>query len=157
MRRLSILLAITFAFLPGSLAVVGTVSASQESSERRHLNLPEHPNQLPFSDGVLVGDTLYLSGRLGMTNPQTGMPAANVEEEVRIILDGMKAVLSQVEMTMDDLVIVHVFCSDVTLYDRFNAVYRTYFTNSPPARAFLGSGTLLQGANFEVVGTAVRR
>lgn len=157
MRRLSILLAITFAFLPGGLAVVGTVSASQESSERRYLNLPEHPNQLPFSDGVLVGDTLYLSGRLGMTNPQTGQPAANVEEEVRIILDGMKAVLSQVEMTMDDLVMVHVFCSDVTLYDRFNAVYRTYFTNSPPARAFLGSGTLLQGANFEVVGTAVRR
>ena len=59
-------------------------------------------------------------------------------------------------MTMDDLVSVQVFCSDVALYDDFNAVYRTYFTGDPPARAFLGAGTLLRGARFEVMGIAVR-
>jgi 2-iminobutanoate/2-iminopropanoate deaminase len=139
------------------MAVLGTVSASQESSGRRHINLPGRTDQLPFSDAVLVGDTLYLAGRIGMTNPQTGQPPANLEAEVRIVLDGMKTVLDQAGMTMDDLVTVQVFCSDVSLYDQFNAVYRTYFSGSPPARAFLGSGTLLAGAHFEVQGIAVRR
>jgi len=52
---------------------------------------------------------------------------------------------------------VQVFCSDVSHYDAFNRVYRTYFKKEFPARAFLGSGTLLFGARFEVQGIAVRR
>ena len=58
---------------------------------------------------------------------------------------------------MDDLVSVQVYASDVGDYDAFNSVYRTYFTREFPARAFLGSGTLLFGARFEVTGIAVRR
>jgi enamine deaminase RidA (YjgF/YER057c/UK114 family) len=60
-------------------------------------------------------------------------------------------------MTMDDLVSVQVFCSDVAHYAAFNAVYRTYFTREFPARAFLGAGTLLFEARFEVQGIAVRQ
>ena len=47
--------------------------------------------------------------------------------------------------------------SDVALYDTFNAVYKAYFRGDYPARAFLGSGKLLRGARFEVLGTAVKR
>jgi 2-iminobutanoate/2-iminopropanoate deaminase len=57
---------------------------------------------------------------------------------------------------MDDLVSVQVFCSDVANYDAFNAVYRTYFHGEYPARAFLGSGKLLFGARYEVMGIAVK-
>ena len=60
-------------------------------------------------------------------------------------------------MTMDDLVSVQVFCSDVAYYADFNAVYTSYFTRDPPTRAFVGAGTLLRGARFEVMGIAVRR
>ena len=60
-------------------------------------------------------------------------------------------------MWVDDLVSVQVFCSDVSHYDSFNRVYRTYFTKEFPARAFLGSGPLLFGARFEVQGIAVKR
>ena len=60
-------------------------------------------------------------------------------------------------MTMDDLVSVQIFCSDVAHYDAFNAVYRTYFEGDFPARAFIGAGTLLFDARFEVQGIAVRR
>jgi hypothetical protein len=45
----------------------------------------------------------------------------------------------------------------VANYDGFNKVYRTYFTQEYPARAFLGSGPLLNGARFEILGIAVRR
>ena len=59
-------------------------------------------------------------------------------------------------MTMDDLVNVQVFCPDISLFDRWNAVYRSYFKKDFPARAFIGSGPLLFNAHFEMQGTAVR-
>jgi enamine deaminase RidA (YjgF/YER057c/UK114 family) len=58
---------------------------------------------------------------------------------------------------MDDLVSVQIFCPDVANYAAFNAVYRTYFKAEFPARAFLGSGPLLNGATFEIQGIAVKR
>ena len=60
-------------------------------------------------------------------------------------------------MTMDDLVFVQLFSSDVADYDAFNSVYRTYFTQEYPARAFIGVGTLLFNARFEMQSIAVRR
>ncbi len=59
-------------------------------------------------------------------------------------------------LTMDDLVSVQIFCSDVSFFESFNSVYRTYFHGEYPARAFLGSGKLLFDARFEVQGIAVR-
>ena len=71
---------------------------------------------------------------------------------VRIVMDSMKQRLEMVGMTMDDLVNVRVYCPDLSLYDKFNAVYRTYFKEHFPARAFIGSGPLLLGGRFEVTG-----
>jgi enamine deaminase RidA (YjgF/YER057c/UK114 family) len=122
---------------------------------RRHINLPGRTSTAPFSDAVLAGDTLYLAGRLGL-DPATGKPPADAPAEARLILDGMKSVLAQAGMTMDDLVSVQVFCPDTSLYADFNKVYAGYFTAGRyPARAFIGSGPLLFGARFEVQGVAV--
>jgi 2-iminobutanoate/2-iminopropanoate deaminase len=60
-------------------------------------------------------------------------------------------------LTMNDLVSLQIFCSDVSLFDEFNAVYRTFFPDVYPARAFLGSGKLLFNARFEIQGIAVKR
>ena len=60
-------------------------------------------------------------------------------------------------MTMDDIVSVQVFCTDLSHYQAFNDVYRTYFTQEYPARAFVGISTLLFDARFEVQGIAVKR
>ncbi|MCI0354433.1 MAG: RidA family protein [Acidobacteria bacterium] len=109
-----------------------------------------------FSNGVLVGNTLYLAGHLGL-DPKTGKPPAAPEEEAKLVLDEFKATLARGDMTMDDLVYVQVFCSDVALWQKFNGVYRGYFGKDFPARAFIGSGPLLLGARFEVQGIAVKR
>jgi 2-iminobutanoate/2-iminopropanoate deaminase len=122
----------------------------------KHIVLPSRTDKLPYSDGVLVGDTLYLAGKIGI-DPQTGKPPEEVEKEIRLLLDGMKTTLAAADMTMDDLVSVQVFCPDLSLYEKFNEVYRTYFTKNFPARAFIGSGPLLRGGRFEVQGIAVRR
>ena len=129
---------------------------NRAKSDRRHFDLPGRRLNLPFSDGVLVGDTLYLSGRLGF-DAKTGKPAEDPDDEARLMLEGIRSVLAQAGMTMDDLVYVQIFCPDLTLFERFNAVYRTFFTRELPARAFLGSGPLLFGARFEMQCIAVRR
>jgi reactive intermediate/imine deaminase len=124
-------------------------------STRRYINLPGRPGNFPFSDGVLVGDTLYIAGRIGL-DPATGYAPADVEQEIRLLLDGVRRVLGEGDMTMDDLVSVTVFCPDLSLFDRFNAIYRTYFEREFPARAFIGSGPLLRNGRFELIGVAVR-
>jgi reactive intermediate/imine deaminase len=128
--------------------------AHESAVERRHINLPNRNVNAPFSDGVLVGNTLYLAGRLGL-DPQTGKPPADPAVEARLLLEGFRAVLAEAGMTMNDMVSVQVFCSDVSLFDTWNQVYRTFFSQPFPARAFIGSGPLLFGARFEMQGVAV--
>src|SRR5207248_1748449 len=105
------------------------------ASSRKYINLPNRRGNLPFSDAVLVGDTLYLSGRIGI-DPQTEYAPADIDQEIRLLLDGLKEVLAAAGMTMDDLVSVQIFCPDLSLFDRFNAAYRSYFSGELPTRAF---------------------
>jgi 2-iminobutanoate/2-iminopropanoate deaminase len=127
-----------------------------ETSVRRTINLPGRPAGLPFSDGVLVGETLYLSGRIGI-DPVTGHAPADLDAEIKLLLDGVEAVLAEAGMHMDDLVSVQIFCPDLSLWGHFNTAYMKRFSQELPARAFLGSGTLLLGGRFEMMGIAVRR
>ena len=112
--------------------------------------------QLPFSNGVLVGDTFYVAGHLGL-DKDTGQAPTDPKVEAGLLLDSFAATLAEVGMDMDDLVRVQLFCSDVGLYQTFNDVYRQRFKGTFPARAFIGSGKLLRGCRFEILGTAVRR
>ncbi|MGH9787875.1 MAG: RidA family protein [Candidatus Acidiferrales bacterium] len=129
---------------------------AEKKAGRQYINLGDPARTgLPFSDAVLAGDTLYLAGKIGLD--ESGNPPADPQAEARLALDGIKRTLEKAGMTMDDLVYVQVFCSDVALYDDFNKVYRSYFKRDFPARAFIGSGPLLRGARFEVQGIAAKR
>jgi len=68
----------------------------------------------------------------------------------------MRSGWTKSSLKVDDLVTVQVFCSDVSLFDKWNGVYRSYFKKDFPARAFIGSGKLLFDAHFEMQGTAVK-
>jgi enamine deaminase RidA (YjgF/YER057c/UK114 family) len=125
------------------------------SAARRHVNLPGRPATLPFSDGVLVGDTLYLAGRIGI-DPVTGRAPADLEAEIKLLLDGVESVLAEAGMNMEDLVSVQIFSPDLSLWEPFNAAYVKRFGRDLPARAFIGSGPLLLGGRFEIMGIAVR-
>jgi len=110
-------------------------------------------SNLPFSDAVWHGDTLYLCGHIGL-DPKTGKPPATAEEEAQLVMNGVKRTLEAAGLTTEDLLSVQIFCSDVALFEKFNVVYRTFFKGEFPARAFLGSGRLLFDARFEVQGVA---
>ena len=125
------------------------------AENRRYINLPNRPAGLPFSDAVLVGDTLYIAGRIGV-DPATGEAPASVDTELELLFDGFQTVLREAGMTMDDLVWVQVYSPDVSLWQKFNAAYVKLFSRDFPARAFLGSGTLLLNGRFEMIGIAVK-
>ena len=109
----------------------------------------------PLSQAVMAGDTLYISGTTDH-DPATGKPANDPTAGAKIVLDNVKKVVEKAGLTMDDLVWVQIFAADLKDYAAFNAVYRTYFKGAMPARAFIGAGSLLGGAHFEVMGIAVK-
>jgi 2-iminobutanoate/2-iminopropanoate deaminase len=108
---------------------------------------------LPFSSGVVVGNTLYVAGTIGID--PSAKSQVTPEEEARFVLDQVKQVMEQAGMTMDNIVSLQVFCTDLSTYDAFNGVYKNYFRGDYPARAFVGVDKLRFGARYEVMGIAV--
>lgn len=145
-------------YLPiGLLAILTIICGSLLAQESRtYINARSASDEggPPFSSGVMVGDMLYVSGSLGLVD---GKVPDNVTDEARAVMDAVKNVVTEAGLTMDDIVQVQVYCSDVSHYGAFNEVYRTYFTKEFPARAFLGSGKLLFDARFEVMAIATKR
>jgi|SRR5437762_683240 len=132
--------------------------AGSADHARRYVNLqrPANAPRGPFSDAVLIGDTLYVAGRIGL-DPKTGNAPTNVDDEIRMLLDGVQDVLHSGDMTMDDLAYVQVFCTDLGLYAKFNEAYKTRFKGDFPARAFIGVASLLRGGHFEIMGIAQKK
>jgi 2-iminobutanoate/2-iminopropanoate deaminase len=130
--------------------------ASAQGAGRIYLTSPMAAlNHLPFSSAVLAGNTLYIAGTTAV-----GPGAKNAfspVQEARAVMDDVKRVVERAGLTMDDVVSIQVFCTDLSDYDSFNRVYATYFHGHYPARAFIGAANLLFGARYEIMGVAVRR
>ena len=133
----------------GSLLILSLGCANQRTDFAS-----ERP-ALPYSKAVLSGNTLYVAGHLGV-DPATDSPPTAATDEARMMLDAFSATITRAGLAMDDLVQVQVFCSDNSLYDSFNDIYRQYFDRRLPARTFITSGTLLRGCRFEIAGTAIK-
>ena len=110
---------------------------------------------LPFSSAVKAGDTLYVAGTTA--DPDRLSAGLAPEQEAVDLLGQVKQNIEKAGMTMDDVVSVQVFCTDLSLYQTFNGVYIKYFHGDFPARSFLGVNKLLFGARFEVNAVAVAR
>jgi len=112
---------------------------------------PDGPNGL-----LLDGNTLYIAGHIGIDS-KTGQPPVSPEDEARLVMDMTKQTVESAGMSMDDVVSIQIFCTDLKLYETFNAVYKTYFHGKFPARAFIGTNKLLRDGRFEVTGIAVKK
>ena len=143
------------AFVLGA-ALISVALAQQSRTERQFFQLPAMAElDLPFSDAVLVGDTLYLSGNGGLDVSTMTVPD-DPKAEAKLLMENFTATLALADMSLDDLVSVTVYCPDLSLYGDFNEIYRSYFDGDFPARAFIGSGPLLFGMRFEMQAIAVR-
>jgi 2-iminobutanoate/2-iminopropanoate deaminase len=144
--------------LPALIVLAICAMQAQAAGEDRSYVLPDKydPNTSPpFSNGVRVGDTLYIAGHLGL-DPATGQAPSDADAESHLLLDAVKATLEKDGLSMDDVVSLTIYCTDLALYDKFNAVYRGYFHGHFPARAFIGVSKLVRGAHLEIAGVAVK-
>jgi 2-iminobutanoate/2-iminopropanoate deaminase len=145
------------------LGVVATLAVQQGNGSRpagaaRTVIRPEQaPNiGLPFSPGILVGNTLYLAGHLGRDPVTSQLVTGGIEAETRQALANLGEVLKTAGMGFEHVTTVTVFITNFDEFERFNAVYREFFPQDPPARATVQVAALNAGARVELQMIAVR-
>lgn len=103
----------------------------------------------PYSQGVIVKDTVYTSGQLPI-NPQTGEIAETIEEQTRQALENGKAIIEAAGTDMSKVFKTTVFLKDLKDFAKMNEVYATYFSEKHPARSTVGGAELAKGALVEI-------
>jgi 2-iminobutanoate/2-iminopropanoate deaminase len=124
---------------------------------RRAIRPEKAPNTgLPFTPGILAGNTLYISGHLGR-DPKTGqLVAGGIEAEARQSLANIREVLMTAGMDFKDVTYVTTYITDFKDFEKFNTTYREYFPSDPPARATVQVAALNAGAHVEMQMIAVK-
>lgn len=111
----------------------------------------------PYSQGVLAGNTMYVSGQLGL-DPATGaFPADEIKAQTRRSLLNIKAILASEGLTMQDVVKTTVLLKDIGEFAAMNEVYAEFFTEPYPARAAFQVAALPKGGRVEIEAIAVRQ
>lgn len=131
-----------------SLAAAFTVSAA----DKKLIAPPNTQPGRPFSPALMVGDTVYVSGMVG--RDAAGKIPERFEDEVKQTLDNIEEVLKVAGLTFADAVSVQVFLTDMTLFDRMNAVYIPRFPEPRPVRTTVGVAKLVGNSKIEITVTA---
>ena len=127
------------------------------ASEKIVVSTPDAPEAIgPYSQGIQVGDTLYLAGQIAI-DPATGevMGDLDIEGQTTLVLENLKAVLEAAGMGMENIVSTSVFLQDLDEFPRMNAVYATFFPEAPPARATVEVARLPRDVKIEISAIAV--
>ena len=136
-----------------SIVLALLVVCGLANAEKRAIYPPEFKAGAPFSPGLLVDGTLYVSGQVGQ-DLKTGKIPDNFEDEVRQCFDDIGIILKAGGMGFGDVISVQVYLTDMSLFPRMNKVYVTYFKEPRPTRTTVGVTTLAAPAHMEVTVTA---
>lgn len=144
----------TTGLLLSSLAAsagAATPAADTVGPEVEHLNSGlTLPTNLPFSEAVRLGDTLYLSGQVGVKPGTLELVPGGMAAEARQVLDNIGAALEAHGQSLDDVVKCTVMLADMGDWPAFNEVYQSYFSAPYPARSAFGANGLALGARVEL-------
>jgi 2-iminobutanoate/2-iminopropanoate deaminase len=111
------------------------------------------PSGLPFSPALRVGDWVFLSGQAGFD--RDGKLGDTIEEQTRATLENVQSLLRAAGCELDDVVTALVHLADLDTFDRYNAVYESYFAEPRPTRTTV-EARLLPGLLVEITVSAVR-
>ena len=145
MRRTLILLGVCGSLVNGSLVFTSQSDTVEFLNSGKVL-----PKNLPFSEAVRVGNTLYLSGQVGIIPGSMKLAPGGIQQEARQTMENIKTSLEAHGYAMTDLVKCTVMLSDMSEWGAFNEVYKSYFSGHYPARSALGASGLALGARVEV-------
>jgi 2-iminobutanoate/2-iminopropanoate deaminase len=119
--------------------------------EKRCLFAPNGPPaQGPYSHAVTAGGFLYVSGQGPVAPDGTGIRLGTIQEETRLTLSNLKAILEDAGSGLDRVVKVTAYLSDMGNFAAFNEVYKEFFVSDWPARTCIQAGKLPAGTQVEV-------
>lgn len=123
--------------------------------EKKWINTEEAPQPVgPYAQAVRAGEWLYVSGQIPL-NPQTGQPLTGTfAEQARQALENLAAVLKAGGSSLDNVVKVTIYLSDMNDFSEFNEVYSSYFEQSRPARSCVAVSRLPKDALLEIEAVA---
>lgn len=139
-----------------AIALALAVSAQRSySQERKAVNLSP-ARGLPFSDGIVAGNTLYLAGQEG-TDASDKLVAGGIGPETSAALDNIQRVLKAAGFELKDVVSVTVYLADIHEFPDMNKVYRSLMPDPKPARATIQAAALVNNARVEISAIAVKQ
>lgn len=135
-----------FLIVMGASLMAARAPAAQS---KRAVNPPGSPTNLPFSNGIVVGNTLYVAGTQGTIS-------GDIKKETASTLDNIRKIVEAAGFSMADVVAVNVYLADVKEFGAMNEVYRQVMPDPKPTRTTVGVAQLINGARIEISAIAVK-
>ena len=109
----------------------------------------------PYSTAVRVGNTIYMSGMLGLVPEKGALAEGGIEAQAAQALNNVRTVLEEMGLSMDSVVKTTVFMQDIGDFGKVNAIYATYFNGNYPSRSCVQVARLPMNALIEVEAIAI--
>jgi 2-iminobutanoate/2-iminopropanoate deaminase len=140
------------------ISVVIVIAASPKcakAQEHKAVNLGTETG-LPFSDGIIAGNTLYIAGQEG-TDSSGKLVNGGIAAETTAALGAIQRVVKAAGFEMKDIVNVTVFLADIHDFPEMNKVYKSVMPDPKPARATVQAAALVNNARIEISAIAVKQ
>ncbi|HEX6502021.1 MAG TPA: RidA family protein [Terriglobales bacterium] len=124
------------------------------AQQKRAITVGE-PKGLPFSDGIVVGGTLYIAGTEG-TDESNKLKPGGIGPETQAALENIQKVIKQAGFELEDIVSVTVYLADIKEFPEMNKVYKSVMPDPKPARATVQVAGLVNNARVEISAIAVK-
>jgi len=111
---------------------------------------------LPFSDGIIAGNTMYVAGQEG-TDESGKLASGGIGPETKAALDNITKILKAGGYELKDVVSVTVYLADIKDFPEMNKVYKTVMPDPKPARATIQAAALVNDARVEIAMIAVKQ
>jgi 2-iminobutanoate/2-iminopropanoate deaminase len=134
---------------------VATISQPGYAQQHKAINLSP-ARGLPFSDGMLAGDTLYVAGQEG-TDDAGKLASGGIGPETTAALENIQKVIKAAGFELKDVVNVTVFLADIHEFADMNKVYKSLMPDPKPARATIQAAALVNNARVEISAIAVKQ
>jgi 2-iminobutanoate/2-iminopropanoate deaminase len=140
-----------------AVIALAVISSRPEAfaQERKVVNLSP-ARGLPFNDGIVVGNTLYIAGQEG-TDEASKLVAGGIGPETTAALENIRKVLTAGGFELKDVVSVTVYLADIHEFGEMNKVYKSVMPDPKPARATIQAVALVNNARIEISAIAVKQ
>jgi 2-iminobutanoate/2-iminopropanoate deaminase len=141
--------------MPSGILLALFVAVPSFAQQKRAIVVGEAKG-LPFSDGIVAGNTLYIAGTEG-TDENNKLKPGGIGPETQAALDNIQRVLKKAAFELQDIVSVTVYLADIKDFPEMNKVYKTVMPDPKPARATIQAAGLVNDARIEISAIAVKQ